>query len=154
MILDATNSNQYLKQVREGTLPQGLEIGCQLDDHLRFKETNFNVVIGHSNVGKTDWIVWYTVCLSIKHSIRWLIFSSENTVGSLKRKIIEYKTGKLLEDLTDEEFNETNNWLNFKFYFVDTSKLYTGYELLDIFEENKDMFDACIIDPYNSLKKR
>lgn len=153
MILDETNSNEYLDQVRKGTLKQGLEIGCDLDNHLRYKPGNFNLIIGQANVGKTDWIVWYMVCLSVKHSIDWLVFSSENTVGSLKAKILEYYTSKKIKDLTQEEFNRANQWLNFKFKFIDTNRLYSGYDLLKIFEENKDMFDGAIIDPYNSLTK-
>ena len=97
MILDETNSNDYLNKVRSGTLEQGLDIGCDLDNHLKFKYGNFNLIIGQANVGKTDWIVWYMVCLSVKHSLSWLVFSSENTVGSLKSKIIEYKTGKKIQ---------------------------------------------------------
>lgn len=153
MIQDPTSSDSYLKKVRNGTLPQGLEIGCHLDTHLRFKSSNFNVIVGHANVGKTDWIVWYMVCLSVKHSLSWLIFSSENNTGSLKRKIIEYKTNQKLEDLSEEQFNQANQWVNFKFHFVDTNQLYSGYDLLNLFEQEKERFDGAIIDPYNSLKK-
>jgi len=153
MILNETHSNDYLKAVRDGTLQQGLKIDCELDTNLVFKFGQFNVIVGHANVGKTDWIVWYMVCLSVKHGLSWLIYSSENSIGGLKRKIIEYKTGQNLEDLSEEDFNKANSWLNFKFKFVDTSKLYSGYDLLEIFEENKDFFDGAIIDPYNSLKR-
>lgn len=153
MILNETLDNDYLKAIRNGTLQQGLGIDCDLDNYLLYKQGNFNVLIGHSNVGKTDWIVWYMVCHAVKHSLNWLIFSSENRIGSIKRKIIEYKTGNKLEDLSEDDFNKSNTWLNFKFKFVDTSKLYTGIELLDIFKQNKDQFDGAIIDPYNSLKR-
>ena len=153
MILNETHSNDYLQAVRSGTLKQGLGIDCKLDENLRFKYGQFNVIVGHANVGKTDWIIWYMVCLSVKHSLNWLIYSSENTVGSLKRKIIEYKTSENLEDLSEEDYNKANQWVNFKFKFVDTSKLYTGYELLKVFEGIADQFDGAIIDPYNSLKK-
>ena len=104
MILDATNSNDYLKAVRDGSFKMGLGIGCDLDNHYVWKPSDFDVFAGHANVGKTDWIIWYRVCLSIKHSLSWLIYSSENSIGSIKCKIIEYYTGKKVPDLTDDEF--------------------------------------------------
>jgi hypothetical protein len=152
-ILNETEGDQYLKAVRDGSLQQGLGIGCKLDEHLLFKYGTFNVILGQANVGKTDWIVWYQVCLTIKHKLSWLVFSSENSVGSLKRKILNYWTGKNLEDLTEEEFNDANRLMNLYFKFIDTSELYSGNDLLNIFEENRDMFDGAIIDPYNSLTK-
>ncbi len=148
---NSTYADDYLKSVRNGTLEQGLGIGCRLDNYLRFKYGSFNLIMGQANVGKTDWIIWYMVALTNKHKINWLIFSSENSVGSLKTKIIQYWTGKDLSKLTDEEFNRANFKMNQYFKFIDTDVLYTADDLLKVFEENKDQFDGAIIDPYNSL---
>ena len=148
---NSTHADDYLASVRNGTLKQGLGIGCRLDNYLRFKYGSFNLIMGQANVGKTDWIIWYMVALTNKHKINWLIFSSENSVGSLKTKIIQYWTGKDLSKLTDEEFNRANFKMNQYFKFVDTDVLYTADDLLKVFEENKDQFDGAIIDPYNSL---
>lgn len=150
-LLNSDHSDEYLTAVRNGTLPLGLDIGCRLDDYVRFKFGTFNLIMGQANVGKTDWIIWYMVALTVKHKINWLIFSSENSVGSLKRKILQFWTGKDLNKLTDEEYNKANFKMNMFFKFIDTEKLYTAQDLLDIFEENKDQFDGAIIDPYNSL---
>ena len=148
---NSTHADDYLASVRNGTLKQGLGIGCRLDNYLRFKYGSFNLIMGQANVGKTDWIIWYMVALTNKHKINWLIFSSENSVGSLKTKIIQYWTGKDLSKLTDEEFNRANFKMNQYFKFIDTDVLYTADDLLKVFEENKDQFDGAIIDPYNSL---
>lgn len=150
-LLNSTHADDYLASVRNGTLKQGLGIGCRLDNYLRFKYGSFNLIMGQANVGKTDWIIWYMVALTNKHKINWLIFSSENSVGSLKTKIIQYWTGKDLSKLTDEEFNRANFKMNQYFKFIDTDVLYTADDLLKVFEENKDQFDGAIIDPYNSL---
>ena len=109
---NSTHADDYLASVRNGTLKQGLGIGCRLDNYLRFKYGSFNLIMGQANVGKTDWIIWYMVALTNKHKINWLIFSSENSVGSLKTKIIQYWTGKDLSNLTDEEFNRANFKMN------------------------------------------
>lgn len=148
---NSTHADDYLASVRNGTLKQGLGIGCRLDNYLRFKYGSFNLIMGQANVGKTDWIIWYMVALTNKHKINWLIFSSENSVGSLKTKIIQYWTGKDLSKLSDEEFNRANFKMNQYFKFIDTDVLYTADDLLKVFEENKDQFDGAIIDPYNSL---
>ncbi len=150
-ILNSTHADDYLKSVRNGTLKQGLGIGCHLDNYLCFKFGSFNLIMGQANVGKTDWIIWYMVALTVKHKINWLVFSSENSVGSLKRKILQFLTGKDLDKLSDEEYNKANFKMNMFFKFIDTDQLYTAEDLLNIFTENKDQFDGAIIDPYNSL---
>jgi len=109
--------------------------------------------MGQSNVGKTDWILWYLSALTVKHKLSWLIFSSENNIGSLKRKILQFLCGEELTALNDEDFNKLNQRMNNYFRFIDTDVLYSAKDLLDIFEENKEMFDGAIVDPYNSLKR-
>ena len=153
MILDSTYDNTYLDAVRNGTLKQGLEIGCALDEHLVFKHGTFNVMIGQANVGKTDFIIWYLTALTIKHNLCWLIFSSENRIGGLKQKIIQYWTGKDLKDLSRQEYENARNEMNMFFKFIDTNYLYSARDLIEVFEENKQYFDGAIIDPYNSLTK-
>jgi hypothetical protein len=148
---NSTYADDYLASVRNGTLKQGLGIGCRLDSYLRFKFGTFNLIMGQANVGKTDWIMWYMVALTHKHKINWLIFSSENSVGSLKRKILQFWTGKDLDKLSEDEYNRANFKMNQYFKFIDTDQLYTAQDLLDIFDQNKDQYDAAIIDPYNSL---
>jgi len=148
---NSTFADDYLRAVRTGTIKQGLGIGCELDEHLRFKYGSFNIIMGQANVGKTDWVIWYMVALSVKHKLNWLIFSSENSVGSLKRKILQFWVGKDIDKLNDEEFNKANFKMNQYFKFVNTDILYTAAELLDLFEKNKDQIYGAIIDPYNSL---
>jgi hypothetical protein len=153
MILDSSYDNDYLDSVRNGTLQQGLGIGSKLDDHLLFKFGTFNVMLGQANVGKTDFIIWYLVCLTQKHGLTWLIFSSENRIGGLKVKIIQYSTGKALKDLTQFEYARAIEEMNMHFKFIATDKLYSARDLIKIFTENKKFFDGAVIDPYNSLTK-
>lgn len=147
----STEADDYLASVRNGTLEQGLGIGCYLDNYLRFKYGTFNLIMGQANVGKTDWIIWYLTCLTIKHKLSWLVFSSENSIGSLKRKILQFWTGSDLDKLSDEQFNRANFKMNNYFKFVNTDQLYTAQDLLNIFDQNKYQFEGAVIDPYNSL---
>lgn len=150
-ILNETYADGYLASVRNGTLKQGLDIGCKLDDYLRFKYGTFNLIMGQSNVGKTDWVMWYMTALTLRHKLNWLIFSSENSIGSLKRKILQFWTGSDLNKLSDEEYNAANFKMNRFFKFINTDALYTARDLMKIFADHKDQFDGAIIDPYNSL---
>ncbi len=150
-ILNETFADGYLASVRDGSLKQGLDIGCKLDDYLRYKPGTFNLIMGQSNVGKTDWVLWYMTALTLKHKLNWLIFSSENSIGSLKRKILQFWTGSDLNKLSDEEFNAANFKMNRFFKFINTDALYTARDLMKIFEANRELFDGAIIDPYNSL---
>lgn len=150
-ILNETYADSYLASVRDGSLKQGLGIECKLDDYLRFKYGTLNLIMGQSNVGKTDWVMWYMTALTLRHKLNWLIFSSENSIGSLKRKILQFWTGSDLNKLTDDEYNAANFKMNRFFKFINTDALYTARDLMKIFTDNKDQFDGAIIDPYNSL---
>jgi predicted ATPase len=58
----------------------------QIDQHFRLKKGNFNVILGHANVGKTTVILYLMLLYSRKHDLRWLVFSSENEPYSLNKK--------------------------------------------------------------------
>jgi hypothetical protein len=50
MILKTGHATQYLNDFKEGKIAQGLGIGCILDDYIRFKTKQLNIVLGHDNV--------------------------------------------------------------------------------------------------------
>ncbi|MAG50030.1 hypothetical protein CL621_00110, partial [archaeon] len=111
----------------------------------------FNVILGHANVGKTYWVLWYFLALAIKHNIRFLIFSSENTVGGLKRNLMQLLAQKKLEEFTEHDYWKFKTQIEGWFKFIDTDHLYSYKDLLKTFEDNLNDFDCCLIDPYNSL---
>ena len=53
------DSAQYLLDYKHGKIKKGYGINCDLDNHLRFKRKQLNIILGHDNVGKTYWINWY-----------------------------------------------------------------------------------------------
>lgn len=150
-ILNNDAADEFLQLVRTGKLKLGLDTGCKLDDHLRYKSGTFNVILGHANVGKTYWVLWYMLIIATKHNKRFLIFSSENTVGSLKRNLLELFAQKKLSEFTEHDFFRYKVQLDNWFKFVDTDHLYAYDDLIKTFKENLDDFDCCLIDPYNSL---
>ena len=79
MIVNFNKEIEKLQQIRSGKLKEGLRLGIpELDEHFRFKYTNFNVILGHANVGKTTTILYMMLLYSLKHNVKWLVYSSEN----------------------------------------------------------------------------
>jgi len=156
MIANIKNLENKILDIKYGRIKEGLKIGEQeIDEHIRFKQGNFNIIIGHANVGKTTVIIYLMLLYTIKHNIKWLIYSAENTPQSIARKIVEFKSGKPISKMTDEEINDTLKWVNNYFKIMDVSETYTYKTLLD--ESNKVLkewpYEGLLIDPYNSLNK-
>jgi hypothetical protein len=87
MIVNHRSSDEFLELSRLDKIPLGLGLGIDLDINLRFKRASFNIVLGHANVGKTYWVLWYLLCLAKKHNLKHLIYSAENSVNGLKREV-------------------------------------------------------------------
>ena len=158
MILENNSGKQYLDSIRDGSFKLGLEIGCPLDNHLRYKQGTFNVMAGHANVGKTKFILYYYLCLAVKHSKKFLIFSAENSTGGIKRDLIQLHAGKQLKELDEQQYEYHFNWVGEHFKFIDFEQFYRinkrFMNFRDVFKaalEDCEYFDALVIDPYNSF---
>ena len=156
MTSDINLLTSQLMDVKHDRIPQGLGLGLpEIDEHIRFKRGSFDVVVGHANTGKTTVVMYLMTALSIKHDLKWLIWSSENTGYSIARKVVEFKTGKTLQQLSERQITETMLWVNKHFQIIDVKSLYTMGDLLKEAKEiySKFKFDGMLIDPYNSLIK-
>ena len=149
--------HERLDQVRLGKVKEGLTYGqYDIDQYLRFKPGNFNVVIGHANVGKTSVILYLMLLQSVKNDLKWLIFSSENTSVSIVKKLSEYYLGKPMNNIDSDEFQIALDFVQRFFIIIDADKkMYTAKDLLEEATNiwNEDPFDGFLIDPYNSLTK-
>ena len=95
MLIQLEKHIKKLDEYRAGTLKTGLRLGIpRLDEHFRFKYGDFNIILGHANVGKTSLVLYLMTLYAMKHGIKWLVFSSENEPYSIIRKIVEFKEGK------------------------------------------------------------
>ena len=156
MIAKVDNLEKGILDIKYGRVKEGLKIGVpEIDEHIRFKQCNFNIIIGHANVGKTTVIIYLMLLQTIKHKIKWLVFSAENTPQSIARKLIEFKTGKPISNMTDQEINDNLNWVNEYFKIIDVNNTYNYRQLLDEAKEIAKGFEyhGFLIDPYNSLNK-
>ena len=156
MIAQAKIIKDKILDVKYGRVKEGLGIDIpEIDEYLRFKKGNFNLLIGHANVGKTTIIIYLFVVWAIKHNLRFLIWSSENTPQSIVRKVIEFKMNKAINIASDIEIDKAIEWCDKHFKIIDVEDLYTYKQLLKESESIKEAwdYDALLVDPYNSLAK-
>lgn len=154
MIARAANIEKKILDIKYGRIKEGLKIDIpEMDEYLRFKHGNFNLLIGHANVGKTTVLTYLFTVWAIKHDLKFLIWSSENTPQSIVRKIIEFKMGQPIQKASEEQIAEAIKWCDNHFKVIDVQDLITYKELLKEVNDIKDAwdYDALMIDPYNSL---
>lgn len=154
--IDFSKLHEDLLAVREGRVKEGYKFGHEaIDEFLRFKPKNFNIILGHANVGKTSLTLYLMLLLSLKHGIKWLIYSSENEPYSIMKKLIEYYNGEVIEKLSSAKFETSLMYLQQFFVIMDISDLLTYKSLLERAQEIHDEweYDGFLIDPYNSLAK-
>ena len=142
-----------LEEIRQGKVQQGLGIGVDsFDAHIRWKQGQFNMVNGHDNVGKTDVLLWYFVCMAKLHNKKLLIYSSENTIRSQVFKIFNFWTGKRLDkhfSVDDKGFQRTLNEISDCFDFIPNNKRYSAYDIINLAKQKHH--DGLLVDPFNSL---
>ena len=150
MILKKGHSTKYLQDYKDGLIPMGLGIGCRLDDHLVWKDSQLNFILGHDNVGKTYFIEWYFLALATNHNMTFTMFMDENSAGKVFRDLIQMYSGKPFMKLRDDELKYYENIIDKHFKFIDNSRRYSPDELIQIFRDSDT--DSYLIDPYNALK--
>lgn len=156
MIARAQTLKDKILDVKYGRIQEGLKIDIpEIDEYLRYKQGNFNVLIGHANVGKTTVLTYLFTLWAIKHDLKFLIWSSENTPQSIVRKIIEFKMRQPINTASDEDITKAVTWCDEHFKIINVEELYTYKQLLQEAESIKKAwdYDALMVDPYNSLAR-
>lgn len=153
MIVNIAKTLDTLNDIRTGKIKEGLKLGIEeIDTYFRFKK-GFTVVLGHANTGKTQTMLYLMFLYTLKHKIKWLIFSSENAPASLYRKLIEFDTGLPINKIPEAELRKRLIRIAQYFQLIDPTDLYTYKTLLSEAKEIKKEFnyDGFLVDPYNSL---
>ena len=156
MLINFDKHLKKLNDIRAGKVNEGLRLGVErLDNHFRLVYGNLNFILGHANTGKTHLVFYLMFLYSLKHNVRWLVFSSENEPYALIRKLIEFAEGKPINQIETEDFKKQYEWVYNHFKFVDTEKAYTYKDLIELATAVKKAWDyqGFLIDPLNSLKK-
>ncbi len=152
--------NDYLQQIIDGTLPQGLTTGSpKLDEHFLLKEGNLVIINGVDNVGKSVWIWWLMLVAALYHGWKGLIFSSENTLGSFMRKMIQFYWGKPLYGnfaMTSTQYQIAKKFVEDHFLLIKAQEdLFNYKDIINMAKKSRIKWPSlkyALIDPYNSLK--
>lgn len=150
-ILPDDYQDKELDEYRLGIMRNGLGIDCDLDENLVFKFGQFNLILGHDNVGKTFFMLWYFTVLSVKHELTWTLYCAENEIWSVKNKIISFYCNQNIKTVEESTSIKAKSWVANHFNFIDNTKLYSLPDLLKNFETQDSA--GFLIDPYNSLSK-
>jgi energy-coupling factor transporter ATP-binding protein EcfA2 len=156
MLINLNEVKDKLNKIRTGEITEGKKVGIpEIDNYIRFKEGNFNVILGHANVGKTTVILYLMLLYAKRLNIRWLVFSSENEPHSIYRKLVEFLEHKPITQVTEAAFEKQMGYINDFFKVVDNNNLYTYRNIVEIATSYKKAWDygGLLIDPYNSLIK-
>lgn len=152
--------DEYLDSVRSGTVQMGLSTGIpSLDQYFLFKEGNLVMTNGIDNTGKSV-VVWYLAMLSaMYHGWKWIVFSSENTLGAFMRKCIQFYWGKQLYGdfaMSDTEYQKAKAFVEDHFKLIKAQEdLYNYKDIINMVKKARTKYPdlKCgMIDPYNSLK--
>ena len=147
---------EYLEQWRNGTFQKGQKTNFEdLDKHFLFKEGNLVIVNGIDNVGKST-VIWYLAMLaSLFHGWHWIIYSSENKTGAVRRKLIEFYWCKPIAKMTEEEYRKARTYVKDHFTIIKTKEsLYNYKDMMNMIVKlcKKKKYKGVMIDPYNSLR--
>lgn len=148
--------DDYLHKWRTKTFEMGKTTGIpELDEHFLFKEGNLVIVNGIDNVGKST-VVWYLSMVSaLYHGWSWIIFSSENRVGAVVRKLIEFYWCEPIDEMTPERYSIAKNFVKEHFSIIKCNdKMFNYQDILNMTTKamRVKQYKGLMIDPYNSLK--
>ena len=153
-LLPNESSLPYLQRALKGKYYDTGKLGVyEVDQYLRLKDGEFVVVVGHANVGKTHTLLYLMLLQSYNFGKKWLIYSAENEVPSLKRKLIEFLVCKPIQGIDEGMMFRKLDFINEYFQFIDGNRLFTAFELLEVMSsiKNEWNYTGALIDPYNSL---
>jgi len=153
-LTDRHKDREDVKKYIDSDFSLGKETGhAEFDKYFRFKEGVTNVVLGHANTGKSMFMWWLAVISAVLLKWKWIMFSAENKTAQIKKKLIEFKSGKSIEDMNIAEVDGHMDWIDEMFIFIRIDRFYSATEILEYAEtlcsENK--FNAMMVDPYNGM---
>lgn len=149
-ILKAGFGLDYLYDYHDGKIKMGMGIDVRIvDEYIRYKRGQFVMINGLDNVGKTHFIIWYFLILSVKYDMKWGIWSGENRTGQQKRDLIQMLAGQKYKEIPKAKITMYLMIIDNHFKFVNNSKLYNHQQLLKLFKDIE--IDGCLIDPFTGL---
>lgn len=163
-LVEASAFTQRIKELYDGAVAHGLEVGLGHDVNSLFKLPFgfLTVLTGWPNDGKSQLLDNILVHMAERHGLKTAIWSPENGPEIHIAKLIEIKAGFPFFNnggarLTAEEVQNQLEWVNDSFYFLtDTDEVEASIEsILDRIEVAVQRYGVrvAVIDPYNHIAK-
>ena len=115
---------RWINDLAEGKVEIGLDTGNEyLDKFFRFKR-EFFIINGHSNVGKTTFILYLMVTASMRHGWKWVVYSSENRTASIKYKLMQFVTDMPLKYMNYAQRKLAFEWVQEHFIVISNRQVY------------------------------
>lgn len=149
-------ADDYLKRKRNGTFVYGRETGFpELNKYYRFKDAQFEMMLGHDNSGKTVLTLYLCVLDALLYGTKYAVYAGENSVGGVKVKLMEYYLCRKVENMTDEEVKISKSWVEEHFILIRNDESWSYKDMLAMGKKLGDKFGIkkMIIEPYNVLEK-
>lgn len=144
--------NEFLEQARKGEIPLGVSSGwTDLDENWKLKKNSFLFLLGLDNIGKSTLLSSIMVATKTLHGFKWGISSPEATVSITRRNLLEAHAGKMIDQMTKEEYDGIMKDSRSHFYIIANKKHYTIDEILKhgVKLYQKYGIDFLIIDPFS-----
>ena len=145
---------RWIDDFSQGKIEIGLDTGdSSLDEYFRYKK-EFVIMNGHSNVGKTTTALYLIVNSVIRHSWKWILYSSENRTASIKMQLMQFASDKKISDMNYYERKSAYEWVNEHFTVISNNQVYSYSDIILFMEKilRQQPVDGIFVDPYNSLK--
>ncbi|QDP61222.1 MAG: putative ATP-dependent helicase [Prokaryotic dsDNA virus sp.] len=154
-IVRASSVATTISDIRIGGFKGGAKIGIpSVDKLMTICSDQVSVVTGVPGSGKSEFIDFAMVSLAMREDWKFAIFSAENPIEIHAGKLIEKYAGKPLFEgavMSEEDLEESAEWLDRHFFFLDPSSSHTIESILQraaILVENEGV-NGLVIDPFN-----
>lgn len=155
-IADNYQMDEYEQAVINGTLQFGLPTGInELNTYWMFKRHHLVWFAGLDNVGKSFFVWYLAVLAAMFHGWKFLVFSSENEDGQLRKKLKEFYIGKSIKIMTKEELSMAKEFVDKHFMIMASTEMHNVDEMLikaEIVYDEGFEYDCFIAEPYNSIE--
>ena len=157
-----------MRHMKKHGVKKGLDIGiAPLADHFSFYKGWWNLYTGIPNSGKSEYVLFLMLCMSVKYGWKWAVFSPEHwPAEDFYTDVIEKFTGNGLDFIDDKgvnsDFEISMKFVEEHFYFVyfdaEEGKKNAINNRTNIIDSIKQLtlsvgIDGFLIDPYNQLVK-
>lgn len=146
-----------IRGYRQDGYPVGSKLGMpDTDKHLSWNKKEFQVVTGVPGHGKTTYINYSLLRLSVLEGWKWAVFSPEHDPALTVSRMMEQYMGKTIFRMTDRELEIAMDFIDrhFIFYNVDTLTSFSITHLLELGKQAIRRYgvSGIILDPFTHIE--